>query len=161
GFVLDASGGVPGLTVTVRALAPGFEQTRGVMTGGAGEYQLENVYVGPVTASAGSTSPPRYGENAGTLAHHGGDLQLDISLTANATTLPRSLFDANNAVFDVQADGHLGTGLLGLFNGSGTERGAFLLDVVREGVATRVEGGEVPTLEDGGREIAVRQEGVA
>jgi hypothetical protein len=69
GFVVDSSGqGVPSFFVSVRALAPGFELTRGVTTGGAGEYRVENLPVGPFFVTASNTTQQRYGEFLGRTA---------------------------------------------------------------------------------------------
>jgi len=135
--------------------------SRSARTNAGGFYTFEHVPTGAISAVAGDLTRQLYGERTGTLAQHGDTLQLDISLTSNAISLPRNLYDANNFLFDIQADGRTNTGGASFFYGNGgTEQGAFVMDVTADGSTVRFAGGEIPTIEDGNREVAVRQENV-
>jgi protocatechuate 3,4-dioxygenase beta subunit len=145
------------VSVVLNAAAPLFELIRSVKTDAGGLYEFEDVPVGPVTSVVSNTTQQLYGEASGVLPQHGAEIKLDISLTNNAITLPRTLWDANNQQFDVQAGGQVSAGTI--FNGDNSaNRGAFMLDLTSGGTTTRFAGGEVPTIEDSGREIVVRQE---
>ena len=148
------------MAVTLSVRAPGFQQVRTATTDGGGVYRFEHVPVGPVEVVVSNTAQRLYGDNSGTL-QISPELELDIPLTNNAITLPRTLWDANNRAFDIQAGGQVHSGTASWFIGdAGANRGAFALDIVSGGDVTRFTGGEVPTIEDAGREIAVRQESV-
>ena len=139
-----------------------FTGTKSTLTDGGGTYTFENVPVGPVRVVVSDPARQLYGEQARQLDSDGLTLEIDVPLTNNAITLPHSLYDANNRTIDVQHSGAILDGDSSLWFGDGSsERGAMLLDVTAGGVTTRFEGPEVPTVENGGREIAVRHENLA
>jgi hypothetical protein len=161
GQVVFGSNGQPAgnVSVVLNIAAPLFQSIRSATTDAGGFYRFEDVPAGPVSAVVSNLAQQLYGEAAGVLPQHGAELELPIVLTGNAITLPRQLWDANNRLFDVQAGGQVNAGSASIFNGDGAaNRAAFALDVSHDGATTRFAGGEVPTVEDGGREIVVRQE---
>jgi hypothetical protein len=149
------------VAVVLNINAPRFQSIRSTTTDAGGVYTFEDVPVGPVSAVVSNTTQQLYGEAADVLPNHDAVLELPIVLTSNAIILPRQLWDANNRAFDVQTGGQVNAGSAGIFNGDGAaNRGAFALDVSSGGSTTRFDGGEVATVEDGGREIVVREENV-
>jgi hypothetical protein len=163
GQVIFSSNSQPasGVSVVLSIQAPGFLGARSMNTDGGGFFLFEQVPAGPVSVVVNNTTQRLYGEAAGVLSQHNGEVTLDISLTSNAITLPRSLWDANNRLFDIQAGGNVNSGTSSLLAGdSAQNRGAFSLDIARAGSTTRFTGGEVPTIEDANREVVVRQENV-
>jgi hypothetical protein len=91
------------------------------------------------------------GETTGTLSSYLQPLTLDILLENNAITLPTALSDANATSYTVAQGGGFGNGTGGVFS-----RGAFNLDITRDGSTTRFAGPAFGTREDGSREIATR-----
>lgn len=160
GRVINPGGSsAQGMGVQLWSGTAGFQVQRWMQTDGGGFYTFEFVPAGSVTVVASDLARQLYGERTGTIDRHDGSVQLDIALTSNAITLPRTLYDANNVGYDVLREGYL---RYGFFYGNGAdEMGGLLLDITSGGTTTRFSGPEVPTIEDGGREIAVRQENLA
>ena len=152
--------GAANRSVQVRSLNPQFGRLVSVQTNAAGFYQAADMPAGVINVS--STDVPRalLGENSGVIDTHGEEITLDILLASNGITLPRTLFDASVFLFDVQANGAIGNGTQSTFVGSGVQGGS-VLDLVIGGAATRFVGNTVGTIEDQGREIAVRQQDIA
>lgn len=144
----------PDFTVSVQTQNPDFTAAHSGRTNAAGFYEINDVPVGPFTASTGNLNEQLWGEGTGALAHAGDVAEINILLQNNAIGLPATRSDANNFEFDVQADGSL-------TRGSNAFDGAAILDVVAGGVAHRFTGGEVPTAEQSSREIVTRQNGLA
>jgi len=156
GQVKYASNGTTaaGFAVTVQSLNSEFGGVHSGATDAAGFYEVADVPVGAFGVSAGDLSQQLWGEAQGTLAHDGDIAVVDILLQSNAIALPAGAVDANNFTFDVQEDGSLE-------KGAGTFTNAFVLDVLVDGAANRFTGGAVPTVEQSGREIVTRQNGLA
>jgi 5-hydroxyisourate hydrolase-like protein (transthyretin family) len=152
GRVMNGINPMPNLWVQVVSQHPDFGHTQNVRTNDGGFYEAAGMVLGAIAVSAGSDT--LRGEAAGTLASLTVPLTLDILMTNNATTLPQSLYDANASRFDMQTNGSLGTQSGGFYN-------AFLLDIIAGGAPVRFTGAGIPTSENGGREIATRQSGVA
>lgn len=152
GRVLNGSAGVANMRVDLASQHPEFPHGAQATTDAAGFYESTTMVLGPISVTAGTET--QRGEASGTLARSDTPLTLDIVLTNNATTLPQSLFDANASHFDIQMNGGLGTSSSGFYNG-------FLLDIVSGGQAFRFNGAGIPTQENGGRELATRQSGLA
>ena len=152
--------GAANRNVQVRSLNPQFGRLASVQTNAAGFYEARDIPAGVINVS--STDVPRalLGENSGLIDTHGEEITLDVLLASNGITLPRTLFDASAFVFDVQANGAIGSGTQSTFVGSGVQGGS-VLDLVIGGAPTRFVGNTVGTIEDQGREVAVRQQSVA
>jgi hypothetical protein len=144
------------LIVSVRSFNAAFGGLRSTTTNAGGFYTVEGVPVGAVSVSTGDVARLLLGEGAGTLATDGATATIDVLLISNAVTPPVQRFDANNYRFDIQGDGSLRTGS-SIFR----DQGGLLLDVVSGGVPTRFDGTSIGTIENGGRELAVRQQGLA
>ena len=144
------------LFVSVTSFHPDFGGVRGGTTNAAGFYTVTNVPVGPFAVWTGDASRLLLGEGAGSLAAHDGTATVDVVLTSNAVTPPVDRYDANNYRYDIQGNGTV-------LNGSGAfrDQGGLVLDVVSAGVPTRFTGAPIATVEDGGREVAVSQQGLA
>jgi hypothetical protein len=144
----------PDFGVTVQSLNADFGGVRQGTTNAAGFYQIDDVPVGPFGVSTGDLSRQLWGEGAGTLARDGDTAEVNVLLESNAITLPTIRYDANNFVYDVQPDGTIA-------HGSSPFNSAFKLDVIVNGAASRFAGGSIPTVEQSGREIVTRQNGLA
>jgi hypothetical protein len=136
--------------------------SRVVRTDAGGFYRVDSVPVGAVKVKVNQISTTHlYGESFGSLAADGAELQLDITLTSSAITLPKVIWDANNRVFDVYPGGQLAQGSGYFTDWFNDKSGAFALDVISGATVTRFKGTEVPTIENSDREIVVRQENVS
>ncbi len=149
----------PNRTVQVRSLNPLFGRQVSVQTNAAGFYVATHIAAGAMNVSASDPARQLLGENSGVIDTQDEPITLDILLASNGITLPRTLLDASAFTFDVQPGGAI-LGTNSTFVGSGIQGGP-LLDLVIGGAATRFLGNTVGTIEDQGREIAVRQQDVA
>lgn len=161
GQVLNPDGTVaPGVGVRVQSINSVVGGFFTATTGTDGRYGVGGVPVGGfvVTATSGQTR----GETSGHIDQDGQQVTADVHLLNNAITLPVNLWDANNFFFNVQPNGSILDGTNSFFRGDfGTNQGGMLLDLVSGGTADRFEGASIGSTEEGGREIAVRQPGVA
>ena len=152
------------LSVLIHSLDPDFGTFHfPPATDAAGFYRQEGVPVGALTVNTGDAARGLLGEGAGTLAHDGDTLTVDILLKSSAITLPVTRSDGNAFTFDIQKDGSIGNGFGGVFSQSffGSPGGASHLDITAGATTTRFTGGTIATTENGGREIAVSQTDVA
>ena len=140
------------LGVAVTSFHPDFGGGRYGATNAGGFYTVEDMPVGAFLVTTGNAAMQLLGEATGTLESHGATATVDIVLTSNAITPPVQRYDANNYGFDIQRNGATLTGSAA-FRASG---GA-VLDLVSGGVPQRFTGESIATVEDGGREVAVRQ----
>ena len=150
------SSSAQGLVVNVNSLNAELGGPRSATTNAGGFYTIDNMPVGPFSVSTGDVARLLLGEGAGTIDADGATATVDILLVSNAVTPPVVRFDANNYRFDVQRDGSLQTG-----SSAFRDAGGLLLDVVSGGVPARFQGTTIGTIENGGREMAVRQQGLA
>jgi hypothetical protein len=154
------SSSAPNLDVEVRSLTPAFGNVKTVKTDAAGFYEATEMIAGPFTVSTGDASRQLLGEGAGTL-EHGQTVTVDVLLQNNAIALPINKWDGNNQIFQLQRDGSIaGAGgdlFSRTFQGS---IGGMLLDVVVDGTANRFAGAAIGTVEEGGREVVTRQQGL-
>jgi hypothetical protein len=127
-----------------------------------GSYRIFEVPVGPFVASAVESARNLLGETLGRVNEAGETVTADIQLLDNSVLLPVFRYDGSDFYFDVQGDGSVRSGVNAVFAGDfGANFGSFFLDVVSQGTPNRFTGGSIGTLEDGGREIAVRQPDLA
>ncbi|MEX1993675.1 MAG: carboxypeptidase regulatory-like domain-containing protein, partial [Steroidobacteraceae bacterium] len=140
------------LSVAVTSFHPDFGGGRHGSTNAGGFYTVEDVPVGAFLVTTGNSAMQLLGEATSTLETHGATVTVDILLTSNAITPPVQRYDANNYSFDIQRNGATLTGSAAFR----TDGGA-VLDLVSGGVAQRFTGESIATVEDGGREVAVRQ----
>jgi hypothetical protein len=150
------SSSAQGLVVNVNSLNVELGGPRSATTNAGGFYTIDNMPVGPFSVSTGDVARLLLGEGAGSIDADGATATVDILLVSNAVTPPVVRFDANNYRFDVQRDGSLQTG-----SSAFRDAGGLLLDVVSGGVPARFQGTTIGTIENGGRELAVRQQGLA
>ncbi len=150
--------------VTVRSAHPLIGGTLGATTNASGGYLVEGVPVGTFSVVASVPAQQLLGEAAGLVATDGDIVTADLTLLSNGIGLPRTLNDASGFAFDVQGNGSVREGTSLVYRGdTGTNRGAFLLDIVPAGggAPVRFTAGTTGTEEDGGRELAIRQTGLA
>ena len=160
GHVLNPDGtAAPGVGVTVQstnALGGFFTAT----TDGEGSFEIDGVLVGGFVATAASAQTR--GETSGRIDSDGQQVTANIQLLDNAINLPVNFYDANNSFFNLQGDGSIPDGTNSLFEGDfASNRGGLLLDVVSGGSPSRFTGGTIGTTEESGREVALRQTGLA
>ncbi len=154
GRVLHPTGGDAGnLSVQLRSLNVDFGGYAGAQTDAAGNFEFSGVPVGEVRLSSAKPAELLIGEAAGALTQHNQAITLDILLEANAVNLPITYADVQDSSYSVGADGGLlgGTGQLFAF-------GATRLTLTANGTPVQFTGASFGTREDGGREVAVRQE---
>ncbi len=155
------SSSAPNLDVEVRSRTQYFGTTTTVRTNAAGFYQAQDVAAGGFTVSTGDASRQLLGEGSGQISHHGETVTVDVLLQNNAVTLPVTKFDGNNQYFPVRADGAISGNGGDLFSrefqGS---QGGMLLDLVVNGSANRFTGAAIGTVEEAGREVVTRQQGL-
>ena len=152
------------LSVLIHSLDPDFGTFYfPAATDAAGFYRQEGVVVGALTVNTGDIVHGLLGEGAGTLAHDGDTLTIDILLKSSAITLPVTRTDGNAFTFDIQKDGSIANGFGNVFGQSffGSPGGASYLDITAGATTTRFDGANVATTENNGREIAVSQTNLA
>jgi hypothetical protein len=135
----------------------GFSNRLSALSAVDGTYRIDGVPVGrfTVTASlAAPGSPALFGSERGEMIVHEGEVAVDVALFG-------TLFDASNYAFNLGPSGAAESGALQVFDGDLRDnRGATTLDLRREGVTHRFRGESFQTEEDG-REVVLRQSGVA
>jgi len=161
GRVLNPNGsGAPSLQVQVVSADPTYGRTGFATTDAAGNYEVDNLALGTITASVSDVAHGQLGLATGTLATNGQVLTLNVLLQSNAFNFPITLLDANTFQFDLRADGAIGAGK-SVFNPVNLPRTGAALSVVSNGVTTAFTGNTIGTKEDQGREVAARQTNVA
>ncbi len=157
------SSSAAGISVQIRSLHPTFGRSYNVTTDAAGFWEVLSVPVAAFSVRAGDVGRGLLGEAYGTLATHGDRAGADILLQSNAVDLPQTRYDGNNFLFDLQPNGSIHSGSVNAFLDTPTalQRGASLLEVIADGTPTPFTGSAIGTVEDGGREVATRESGVA
>ena len=151
-------GGAAGIPVTVQSLTPEFGGSYGATTNAAGSYSVANVPAGDVIVTASNSVQQLLGDATGRIAADGQSITVDVVLQSSAVSLPLAtpLQGAYGQTWTMQRNGSVTGGNASVFNA-----GAMLLDIVRDGTPTRFTGSQVGVYEDGRREIAVTQNGIA
>ncbi|HEV8348494.1 MAG TPA: carboxypeptidase regulatory-like domain-containing protein [Vicinamibacterales bacterium] len=145
--------------VTVQSTSPigGFFNAT---TDSTGAYRVSNVPAGAFIARA--QTQQLIGETNGLISQDGQQVVANIQLANNAINLPVYRYDGNNFYVNLRGDGSIGDATSSVYGGDfGSNFGAFLLDIFRQGTPARFTGGTIGTTEENGQEIAVRQQGVA
>jgi len=128
----------------------------------AGSYTINGVPTGSFTVTASVPARQLVAEASGQITSDGAVATVDIQLLNNAVNLPTNLFDASDFFFNVQSDGSIQDGTNSVYGGDfGANRGGFLLDVIAGGSPNRFSGTGFGTTEQNGREIVIRQSGIA
>ena len=162
GRVINPEGlSAPNLIVQARSLNPQFGRFANTLTKSAGDYRIDSLAAGVITVSASDPARGLLGEASGRIEQDGQVLTLDILLTSNGITLPKTLLDANTFQFDVQPGGYVGIGTANTFSAGAGTSGGSLLDIVEGGAPIRFVGNTVGTIEGQGRELVIRQQNVA
>ncbi len=152
------------MPVTVRSLNPDFDRSWSTETDAAGYYTVEGVPAGDFTVSTGDPAQQIWAEAAGTVTEDGQTVNVDMLLESNVITLPLNLYDGNLAKYDIQSDGTIRQGQSGLFVTQwSAKKGGAALEIINGGSTYPFDGDAllVPTQEGLGREIVVRQNGLA
>ena len=132
------------------------------VTDGASSYRFTGVPVGSVTVTVRNDTQFIFGQSAGAVGTPNETVTLDVTVADSSVALPLTLVDANGLSFDLQQNGRIGVGTQRAFYGNGgSSGGASLLDIVSGGTANRFNGGARGGQEDGNREIAIVQSGLA
>ncbi len=153
----------PNMPVTLTSLAPEVGMTASMRTDGAGYYEFQRVPVGPFVVSSGDMTQQLLGEGAGEVPADGATAREDIVLANNAITLPRYLYDANIAQYDIEPDGSIKYGARSTFmqHPSYDLKGGAFLELAAGGTTYAFSGTMVPVAEEFGREVVVGAQNVA
>jgi len=150
------------IEVQAQSLNPDFGNFGTALTDAAGYYVVPEMVVGTVAVKAGNPALDLLGEATGTLAGHGDTVTVDILLANNAVNMPRYRYDANASYYQILGSGAVNDAVASVFYGDGSSKEyGFLLDLISGGTTLTFSGGSIGRTEDGGREIAVRQDGLA
>ena len=157
GRLLNPDGsGAQNQLVELQAFAPTIGGSYSDYTDAAGFYVIPHVPAGAFRITAIDLARKLAVEATGEIPFVGGNIQLDLALVANSVTLPTLLYDANAQQTVIRQGG---SDLNNIYSGSSASFESFALDVTVAGTTTRFAGGSVfGTSEDGGREIATRQQ---
>jgi Carboxypeptidase regulatory-like domain/Bacterial TSP3 repeat/Bacterial Ig-like domain (group 2) len=151
-----------GVSITLRS---SNSQVGGFLTttsNSAGSYTINGVPVGSFTVTASVPAQQLVAEASGQIASDGAIATVDIQLLNNAINLPTNLFDASDFFFNLQSDGSVQDGSNFVYGGDfGANRGGFFLDVITGGAPNRFSGTGFGTTEQNGREVVIRQSGLA
>jgi protocatechuate 3,4-dioxygenase beta subunit len=147
------------VAVNINAAGAGLDTgtSQGATTDYTGAFTFNDIPVGHFTLVASDEGRGLQGDATGELTRDGETASVNVQLVSNAINLPTVLYDANNFPHGVTNGGANSDGYNYVFHNGG----AFNLDVVAGGTATRFTGSSVGSVEDGGREIAIRQSNVA
>jgi len=162
GLVTDQSGAVGGIAVTVRSSNPAFGGFQSTTTDPTGQYVVAGVPEGAFTATVQEFGRQLFGETSGRIDTDGQDVTANISLINNAVALPAYRYDANGMAFRIEASGRISDATnyaFGYYWQPGD--GASQLDLVAGGTVVPFIGAAVGTMEQDGREIVIRQPGLA
>ena len=151
-----------GVSITLRSSNPQVGGFLATTSNSAGFYNINGVPTGSFTVTASVPAQQLVAEASGQIANDGSVAIVNIQLLNNAINLPTNLFDASNFFFNVQGDGSILDGTDSVYGGDfGANRGAFLLDVIAAGTPNRFSGTGFGTTEQNGREVVIRQSGLA
>ena len=142
--------------------------SRGILsasTDGSGAYQFTGVPLGSFRVTATNLSLGQYGEAAGGVVSDGEQVVVDITMASNIITLPRTLYDANSLTYDIESNGRLRFGYNSVFAGPGSYTsdpyGGSMLTLVAGGTDAAFAGAASAIGENGNRELAITQTGIA
>jgi hypothetical protein len=144
-----------GQTVNLQSQHPAVGGFYNGVTAADGTYSIAGVPTASFLASVLDGSRLLSGEAVGSVGA-GSTVTADISLQTNTVGLPRSLWDANNRLFDVQNDGRIQLGdSQNAF--TSTFNGASRLELTIGPSTGHFTGEATARAELGGRQLAVRQ----
>jgi hypothetical protein len=151
-----------GVSITLRSSNPQVGGFLATTSNPAGSYTINGVPTGSFTVTASVPAQQLVAEASGQIASDGSVAIVNIQLLNNAINLPTNLFDASNFFFNIQSDGSILDGTDSVYGGDfGANRGAFFLDVITAGTPNRFSGSGFGTTEQNGREVVIRQSGLA
>ena len=128
----------------------------------SGAYTINNVPTGSFTVTASVPAQQLVAEASGQIASDGAVAIVNIQLLNNAINLPTNLWDASDFFFNLQSDGSILDGTNSVYGGDfNTNRGGFHLDVITAGTPNPFTGNGFATTEQNGREVVIRQSGLA
>ena len=127
---------------------------------GGGVYVIEGLAIGHLDISSGNAEAGLLGETARDITADGQTVNADIFLLSNAITLPVQFVDGNNYQFDLQPSGAVNCASSCVF-GAFDAGGAAKLDVIVNGQSTPFTGDTIAVEDTRGRQIVVKQEGIA
>lgn len=156
---------VAGLGITVTSQAPGFGKNFYAQSDINGQYSVSGVPVGPVLAvGSGQVGQTQYyGSTNTTVPSHNATVFADISVSSALVPSTTTLYDANNFGYEFRENGSIQDGSPGQMYGGdfSTNRAGYLLDLIVNGQTNRFAGSEFASLEENGRELAIRQNNLA
>lgn len=132
-----------GVQVTLTNSDPTYGGTWTATTQGDGSYSLSDVSAGPFTIRARSSDGRLQAQSSGLVQFDNDAVAVNLTLIDSAVTMPRTLYDANVALLDIQGNGAIGAGVNGVFRGdnSANTQGN-RLDVVVGSVAVPFQNGD-------------------
>lgn len=158
GTVYDPAGQpVAGQYVSLNSSNPAFGGSYGTNTNASGAFTFADVPTGVLRISAADYANGWIGETTGSLSLDGETITVDVRLLAGAVSLPARLADGNAREFSLLESG-------AFYPSTCYDCGAAsikLLEFVAGGQAARFTGARVGVGEESGREIVVRQQGLA
>ncbi len=129
----------------------------------SGECSMANLVVGSdgITVRAVG-SGGTVAEKGATVTASSGTTTVDLAVPVVAATMPATFHDGNGALYRIEADGHLSSGLNTLFETGSATTGGAVLELVVGGIPERFAGGSAAVTPSGnGREVALRQDNLA
>ena len=150
-------GDVGKLSVQIQSLNLEFGGSFSTITDAAGNYTRSGIPVGPVVVTVQKVSESLAGESTGTLATFNQTLSLDVQLFTNSVNLPLSLGDGNGSSYTVGNNAGIVNSTASAFS-----PGGMALSLTPSGGSpVSFDGASFGTREGGGREVAIRQDGLA
>lgn len=132
----------PGINVTLNNPDPIYGGSWSTTTQADGSYSFTDVPAGNFMLRASSNDQILQAQNSGTVRFDADVVTVNLTLLDSTVSLPVNLYDANGALFDLQGDGSIKTGINDVFNGNANaDARASLLEIVVNAVAVPFQNG--------------------
>jgi uncharacterized repeat protein (TIGR01451 family) len=155
---------VSGLGVSVSSQVPNFGRSFYVQTDINGQYSASGVPIGNFTATASGQvgQIQYYGATQSVMTANAAIVNADIPVSSALVPSTVTLYDANNFGYQLRENGSIQDGSPGSMYGGNfnSNRGGFLLDLITGGTTNRFAGSPFAGVEESGREIVIRQDGL-
>jgi protocatechuate 3,4-dioxygenase beta subunit len=144
------------VTISSNNAAYGVSYGASAVTDYTGAFTFRDVPAGRFTLYASDEPRGLQGDNSAELTTDGSTVTANVNLVSNAISLPTYRYDANNFTHNISNAGTNNYGTYAVFSAGA----AYNLDVISGGAETRFTGSSFGTIEEGGREVAIRQQNV-